>query len=72
MPEEFLVGSADGTRWEILPSLRGTLVVLSDAGLSDDEILEWLFRRDDSLGAVPIEALRTGSTHAVRRVAQAL
>lgn len=55
-----------------LVSLRGTIIVLQDAGFSDDETIDWLLEREDSIGAPPIEALRAGRKSEVRRVAQAL
>ena len=55
-----------------LPDLQGTLIVLKDAGYSDEEALRWLFTDDDYPGA-PVDALRTGlSKTEVRRRAQAL
>lgn len=57
---------------EPLPELRGTLVVLSDAGFSDDEAVDWMIDVEESLGTSPIEALRSGRKAEVRRVAQAL
>ena len=55
-----------------LPELRGTLIVLADAGFADDEAVDWLVEDDEVLGAAPIEALRAGRKAEVRRVAQAL
>lgn len=55
-----------------LPELRGTLIVLGDAGFSDYEAMQWLLNIDDSLGARPIDALRAGRKAEVRRVAQAM
>jgi Rv2175c C-terminal domain of unknown function len=66
VPELFIVGG------EPLGDLRGTLVVLSDSGYSDDEAMEWLLGIEDSLGATPIDALRSGRKAEVRRIAQAL
>lgn len=57
---------------EPLHELRGTLVLLADAGYSDEEAMRWLTHVDDSLGVAPIEALRAGRKAEVRRVAQAL
>jgi hypothetical protein len=55
-----------------LPDLQGTLILLSDAGYSDEEALRWLFTDDDYPGA-PVDALRTGTSKTeVRRRAQAL
>jgi hypothetical protein len=55
-----------------LPELRGTVILLSDSGFSDEESLRWLLEPEDSLGAAPIDALRAGRKAEVRRVAQAL
>jgi hypothetical protein len=55
-----------------LPELKGTLTVLSDAGLDDAAALEWLFTPDDSLPGTPVDALRSGSKTEIRRRAQAL
>jgi hypothetical protein len=55
-----------------VPELHGTAIVLSDAGFSDAEAVEWLLGEDDSLGTTPIAALRAGRKSEVRRVAQAL
>lgn len=55
-----------------LPELHGTAIVLSDAGFTDEEALEWLLGDEESLGTSPILALRAGRKAEVRRVAQAL
>ncbi len=55
-----------------LPSLRGTLIMLSDAGYSSDEAFEWLGRENDELGSTPMSALRQGRASAVRRVVAGL
>jgi len=55
-----------------VPELRGTLIVLSDDGFTDEQAMEWLLEVDDSLNALPIVALRAGRKAEVRRVAQAL
>ena len=56
VPDVFIVDGAP------LRELKGTVVVLSDAGFSADE----------SMGVAPVEALRAGRKAEVRRVAQAL
>ena len=66
VPSDFIVGG------EPLGDLRGTLVVLTDAGFSDEECMHWLLNEEDSLGTTPVEALRSGRKAEVRRVAQAL
>ena len=55
-----------------LSSLRGTVIVLHDAGFDDDETIDWLLAPEDSIGMAPIEALRLGRKSEVRRVAQPL
>jgi hypothetical protein len=55
-----------------LPSLRGTIIVLQDAGFTDDEVIDWLLASDEELGRSPIDALLAGHKSAVRRVARTL
>jgi len=55
-----------------LPELRGTLILLADAGFSDDEAMDWLLGTEEMLGTSPISALREGRKAEVRRTAQAL
>lgn len=55
-----------------LTSLRGTVIVLLDAGFSEDEAIDWLLTPEESIGVAPLEALRAGRKSEVRRVAQAL
>lgn len=58
---------------EPLGELRGTVIVLHDAGYTDDEAVQWLLEDSDLLGgAAPIDALRAGRKAEVRRVAQSL
>jgi hypothetical protein len=57
---------------EPLHELRGTLIVLADAGFDDAEAIDWLVTTEASIGAAPIDALRAGRKAEVRRVAQAL
>ena len=45
VPERFLVRTADDG-WEVVPALQGTLVLLTDAGFSDEEAIRWLFTPD--------------------------
>lgn len=66
VPESFL--DADGP----VKDLRGTLMLLADDGFTDDEAMRWMLDVDETLGASPIEALRSGRKAEVRRVAQAL
>jgi hypothetical protein len=55
-----------------LPELKGTLVLLADAGFSDEEAVSWLFEDDPSLPGTPVDALRAGRKTEIRRRAQAL
>lgn len=57
---------------EPLGELRGTIIVLHDAGFSDAEAVNWMLADNDVLGVAPIDALRAGRKAEVRRVAQAL
>ena len=66
IPDAFIVDGAP------LSELRGTVIVLGDAGFSSEESLNWLLNSEPSLGVSPIEALRAGRKAEVRRVAQAL
>jgi excisionase family DNA binding protein len=56
-----------------LPELAGTVTLLADNGLRDEEALEWLFAEDPTIqGGSPIGALLAGHKTEVRRRAQAL
>ncbi len=55
-----------------MESLKGTIIVLADAGYSDEELITWLFTQDDSLRGRPIDALREGRKTEIRRRAQSL
>jgi hypothetical protein len=66
VPADFIKGQ------EPLGELRGTVIVLHDAGFSDDEAINWMLADNEILGAAPIDALRAGRKAEVRRVAQAL
>lgn len=79
IPERFLV-ETDG-RWQPVPALAGTLVLLADAGYTDEESVRWLLTPDPTLtpqgwageGApAPIDLLAAGQKTEVRRRAQAL
>jgi len=70
VPAAFVV-TDDGAP-HVLGTLRGTVLVLSDVGLDDAEILRWLFETEPSIGRPPIGELRAGRRAEVRRVAQAL
>lgn len=66
VPAEFVQGG------EPLSSLRGTLIALEDAGLTNDEAVAWLLEPNDELGARPIAELNAGHKSAVRRATQSL
>ncbi|WP_105567468.1 Rv2175c family DNA-binding protein [Microbacterium halophytorum] len=66
VPSVFLQGA------EPLSSLRGTVTVLHDVGLSTDEAIDWLLNYEDALGNAPIESLLAGRKAEVRRVAAIL
>jgi hypothetical protein len=66
VPAEFLAGS------EPMPELKGTVVVLLDAGYTEDEAMDWMLGEEESLGTTPVAALHAGRKAEVRRVAQAL
>lgn len=66
VPAEFI---QDG---HVVESLKGTIVVLADAGYSDEELIVWLFTPDESLRGRPIDALREGRKTEIRRRAQSL
>lgn len=66
VPAEFI---QDG---QVVDSLKGTIVVLADAGYSDEDLIVWLFTPDESLRGRPIDALREGRKTEIRRRAQTL
>jgi len=66
VPHLFIV---DG---EPMHELKGTLVVLADAGFTDEEAMHWLLSPDESLVVSPVSALLAGRKAEVRRVAQVL
>ena len=45
--------------------------MLSDAGFSDEEAIEWLFTAQEALPGTPIAALRAGRKTEIRRLAAA-
>lgn len=57
---------------EPLASLRGTMLVLLDVGLTETEAIEWLYQEATELGESPMAALLRGHKAPVRRLAQAL
>jgi hypothetical protein len=54
----------------IVKSLPSVITMLRDARFEDAEIVDWLFREDDSLPGCPIEALRANRGSEVKRRAQ--
>ena len=58
---------ADGV---IVKSLPSVITQLRDARYTDPDIVEWLFREDDSLPGSPIDALRANRGREVKRRAQ--
>jgi hypothetical protein len=54
----------------VVKSLASVITQLRDARYADDEIVEWLFREDDSLPGAPIDALRSDRGTEVKRRAQ--
>ncbi|WP_017794472.1 Rv2175c family DNA-binding protein [Leucobacter salsicius] len=57
---------------EPLPALRGTILVLLDAGLSEEQAFDWIMSNNEELGERPIDSLLRGHKAAVRRATQAL
>jgi hypothetical protein len=56
----------------VTKGLPGVLTLLGDARYTEEEMLDWLFRPDESLPGTPIEALRENRGTEVKRRAQAL
>jgi uncharacterized protein len=54
----------------VVKSLPSVITQLRDARFADEEIVDWLFREDDSLPGSPIEALRANRGSEVKRRAQ--
>lgn len=65
VPAVFVQGGA------VVKGLPGVITLLRDARYADAEIVEWLFREDDSLPGAPITALRENRGTEVKRRAQA-
>jgi Rv2175c C-terminal domain of unknown function len=64
VPAAFFVDGA------IVKGLPSVITQLRDARYSDEEIVDWLFRADDSLPGTPIDALRANRSSEVKRRAQ--
>jgi Rv2175c C-terminal domain of unknown function len=54
----------------LVKSLFSVITMLRDARFEDHEIVDWLFREDESLPGSPIEALRANRGSEVKRRAQ--
>ena len=70
IPAGFL--EPDGAGMRVIPALRGTLIMLADARMSDEETIDWLTSENVELGTTPLAALREGKRAPVRRAAQTL
>lgn len=64
IPAEFVGPGA------VTKGLPGTITLLADAGFDDVEIIDWLFRADETLPGRPIDALRENRGTEVKRRAQ--
>ncbi|MDV6279926.1 Rv2175c family DNA-binding protein [Rhodococcus jostii] len=67
VPELFFDETGEIVKW-----LPGLVAVLHDGGFKDEEILQWLFREDDSLPGTPVQALHGDLAREVIRRAQAM
>lgn len=52
-----------------LPALRGTVTVLNDGGMTDEQVIRWLHTPDDTLPVpgTPLDAILAGFKTEVRR-----
>ncbi|MDG2497139.1 MAG: Rv2175c family DNA-binding protein [Aquiluna sp.] len=57
---------------EPLSSIHGTLVLLADLGMGDEEAIAWLYEVNPELGTEPMTSLLAGHKAPVRRAAQGL
>lgn len=64
VPAEFIDGGV------VVKGLSSVITQLRDAHYADEEIVDWLFRPDDSLPGTPIGALRANRGSEVKRRAQ--
>jgi hypothetical protein len=64
VPAEFVQDGA------VVKSLPSVIRMLRDAHFEDAEIVDWMFRPDDSLPGTPIEQLRANRGSEVKRRAQ--
>jgi hypothetical protein len=65
IPADFIQDGA------VLKSLPQVIRLLRDARFSDPEVLEWLYRSDDSIPGTPVNALRENRGTEIKRRAQA-
>ena len=68
LPADFIIEGEQGPI--VVATLRGTITVLADSGLGDEDIMEWLIADNEELGMTPLAALREGRRAQVRRIAQ--
>jgi hypothetical protein len=54
----------------VVKALPAVITLLRDAHYEDGEIVEWMFRADDSLPGTPVQALRENRGREVKRRAQ--
>lgn len=64
VPADCLVQDEYG--WVPLPSLRGTIIMLLDAGFTDVEATRWILSYQDELDERPIDSLRRNRIRDVR------
>jgi hypothetical protein len=55
---------------DVLKSLAAVIRLLRDAHYSDEEILDWLYREDETLPGTPIDNLRANRGTEIKRRAQ--
>ena len=67
---EFMIPAHLIQNGEPLPSIRGTIVLLLDAGLTLEAAVDWIYSESEELGATPISQLLLGHKAPVRRAAQ--
>jgi len=56
---------------QVVKGLPSVITLLRDARYNDDEIVQWMFRADDSLPGTPAQALAENRGTEVKRRAQA-
>lgn len=64
VPAECLIKDEYG--WIPLPSLRGTIMMLLDAGFTDAEATNWIMTYQEELNERPIDSLRRNRIRDVR------